>query len=111
MNFTIQIEGDALKPMLDGRRIAGTLGISADGRLSFNAWRSKPAEPYHYIRLRHGRASVGRRRIRLYLDMDRAEKVEPVNAIYSDLYDAVSFIREEVKPTTETKEDEGKRPA
>ena len=107
----IGVDTPTLARLMSGKRIRGTLGLAADGTLNFHAWNEPSREPCEYIRLRHGRASVSPHRIRLRLDMERAEKIDPVNAIYSDLYDAVSFIREEVKPTTETEEDGEKRPA
>ena len=97
MNFSLCIEGEALRQMVDGRRVAGTLGLSADGSLNFNAWRNKPAEPYEYVRLRHGRATVSRRRIRLYIDLDRREKCDPISSVYSDTYDAINFISKEIE--------------
>ena len=106
MTFALSIEGEALTQMVDGRRIAGTLGFSADGTLNFNAWRNKPAEQSEYIRLRHGRASVSPRRIRLFIDMDRREKLDdPISSIYSDTYDAMSFIRKEITPPEEKTSD------
>ena len=104
------LDAQSLELLMSGKRLRGTLGYSADGTLNFHAWREKPHVPYTFIRLRHGRASVSPQRVRLYFDMARAEKIDPVSAIYNDMYDAVSFVREEVKPQINN-DDEQNRPA
>ena len=87
-----------LLKMQEGTRLKGSLGLSADGTLNFNPWRTTPPEPHAFQRLRHGRVSVGERHIRLKIDLDRREKLDnPVDSLFSDTYDAMNFVRKEIE--------------
>ena len=106
----IGVDAPTYARLIDGRRVKGSLGLVDGDTLDFHPWNENVRETYEYVRLRHGRACVSKNRIRLYIDLDRAEKVDPISSIYSDTYDAMSFIREELKPKND-KDDEQKHTA
>ena len=69
------------------------LGESQRGQL--NAWRTSNGkrEIRRYIKLPHGRASVGMENVRLHLCIDREETdVVPASAIISESAKASAFI-------------------
>ena len=102
MLLYVQIDGPALDRLLDGKRVRGSIGHVEGNMLQFTPYLYDPT-PKRFVRLRHGRASVSDRFIRVNLHMDRREKTDFINSLYYDTGDAVDFIRRELQDEEEKK--------
>ncbi|CCZ47191.1 putative uncharacterized protein [Bacteroides sp. CAG:661] len=69
MNVKIQISDEAYKALMNGNgRLEGSLGLVSPTEGNFNAYRRNASKPGNkYIKLPHGRASVGDSHVRLTL--------------------------------------------
>ena len=96
MNINVQISDEVYKSLVaSGNRIRGTIALVSPNEGNFNAWkvRKQEHEVRQYIKLPHGRASVGVENVRLTLHIDREENnVVPSVAIVSESAQASSFV-------------------
>ena len=71
MTINLQISDTAYRRLLAGHgRIQGTIGLVSPTEGNFNEHaRQAPTPGTKYIKLRHGRASVGNERVRLTLNI------------------------------------------
>lgn len=76
MNINLQISDEVYKNLLAGSsRVTGTIALVSPSEGNFSAWKSKrnKGEVRKFIKLPHGRASVGKENVRLTLCIDRHE--------------------------------------
>ncbi|MCF2590827.1 hypothetical protein JQM97_07780 [Prevotella hominis] len=96
MNIQVQISDEVYKSLVaGGNRVKGTIALVSPNEGNFNAWRTSNGkrEIRRYIKLPHGRASVGMENVRLHLCIDREETdVVPASAIISESAKASAFI-------------------
>ena len=96
MNITIQLSDEVYKSLVaSGNRVKGTIALVNPKEGNFNAWRTNNGkrEIRRYIKLPHGRASVGMENVRLHLCIDREEAdVMPSTTIVSESAQASAFI-------------------
>lgn len=96
MNIQVQISDEAYKNLVvSGNRMRGSIALVNPHEGNFNAWnigRGKRGTR-KYIKLPHGRASVGVENVRLHLCIDREEtNVMPSSIIVSESAKASVFI-------------------
>lgn len=95
MNVTIQISDEAYKALMSGNgRLRGSLGMVSPTEGNFNAYRRDTPKPGNkYIKLPHGRASVGNSHVRLTLciGLDEAD-IAPADAIMDESRMASDFV-------------------
>ncbi|MDM8337300.1 hypothetical protein [Mediterranea massiliensis] len=95
MNVNIQISDEAYKALMSNNgRLEGSLGLVSPTEGNFNAYRrSLGRSVSKYIKLPHGRASVGDRHVRLTLriGLDEADVV-PADAIMDESRQASDFV-------------------
>ncbi len=96
MNIQIQISDEVYKTLVaGGNRVKGTIALVSPNEGNFNAWRAngRKTESRQYIKLPHGKASVGVANVRLHLCIDRQETdVMPAAVIVSESAQASAFI-------------------
>ena len=95
MTFNLQISDTVYRRLLAGHgRIQGTIGLVSPTEGNFNEHvRQAPAPGTKYIKLRHGRASVGGERVRLTLSIGLDEAgVVPSDAITDESRQASDFV-------------------
>ena len=98
MNITIQISDETYKSLLSAgnTRVPGTIALSSPTEGNFNAWGTRRPHPDQrmYIKLPHGRASVGQDDIRLSLCVRLGESLpqSPGATIVSESVRAGAFI-------------------
>ncbi len=96
MNIQVQISDEVYKTLVaGGNRVSGTIALVSPNEGNFNAWRasSRRGETRQYIKLPHGKASVGMANIRLHLCIDRQETdVMPAAVIASESAQASAFV-------------------
>ncbi len=97
MNITIQISDEVYKSLLSGSaRVPGTIALISPTEGNFNAWRprSPHTDPRMYIRLPHGRASIGQNNVRLSLCVDLCESLaqSPGATLVSESVRASAFV-------------------
>ena len=91
MNVKIQLSDEAYKTLVNGE---GSLGLVSPTEGNFNAYRRSASRPGNkYIKLPHGRASVGDSHVRLTLRiaLDEADIV-PADAIMDESRQASDFV-------------------
>lgn len=95
MNVKIQLSDEAYKTLVNGNgRLEGSLGLVSPTEGNFNAYRRSASRPGNkYIKLPHGRASVGDSHVRLTLRiaLDEADIV-PADAIMDESRQASDFV-------------------
>ena len=95
MNVKIQLSDEAYKALVNGSgRLEGSLGLVSPTEGNFNAYRRSASRPgSKYIKLPHGRASVGDSHVRLTLRiaLDEADIV-PADAIMDESRQASDFV-------------------
>ena len=95
MNVKIQLSDEAYKALMNGSgRLEGSLGLVSPTEGNFNAYRRSASRPGNkYIRLRHGRASVGPKRVRLALNisLDEAD-ITPADILMDESRQASDFV-------------------
>ena len=95
MNVKIQLSDEAYKTLVNGNgRLEGSLGLVSPTEGNFNAYRRGASRPGNkYIKLPHGRASVGDSYVRLTLRiaLDEADIV-PADAIMDESRQASDFV-------------------
>ena len=95
MNVKIQLSDGAYKTLVNGNgRLEGSLGLVSPTEGNFNAYRRSASRPgSKYIKLPHGRASVGDNHVRLTLRiaLDEADIV-PADAIMDESRQASDFV-------------------
>ena len=95
MNVKIQLSDEAYKTLVNGNgRLEGSLGLVSPTEGNFNAYRRSAQRPgSKYIKLPHGRASVGDSHVRLTLRiaLDEADIV-PADAIMDESRQASDFV-------------------
>ena len=96
MNVTVQISDEVYKSLVaGGNRVKGTIALVSPNEGNFNAWRTSNGkrEIRRYIKLPHGRASVGMENVRLHLCIDREETdVVPATVLVSESAQASEFV-------------------
>ena len=95
MTINLQISDTVYRRLLAGHgRIQGTIGLVSPTEGNFNEHvRQAPAPGTKYIKLRHGRASVGGERVRLTLSIGLDEAgVVPSDAITDESRQASDFV-------------------
>lgn len=96
MNIKLQISDEVYKNLLAGSsRVKGSIALVNPKEGNFNAWRSSidKREVRKYIKLPHGRASIGEENVRLTLRVDRDETgVTPDFVIVSESARASDFL-------------------
>lgn len=96
MNISIQISDEVYKTLVtSGNRVKGTIALVNLHEGNFNAWKTSVnrREMRKYIKLPHGRASVGLENVRLHLCVDLEETdVMPSSVILSESAKASTFI-------------------
>ena len=95
MNVKIQLSDEAYKTLVNGNgRLEGSLGLVSPTEGNFNAYRRSASRPGNkYIKLPHGRASVGDSHVRLTLRiaLDEAD-ITPADAIMDESRQASDFV-------------------
>ena len=95
MNVKIQLSDEAYKTLVNGNgRLEGSLGLVSPTEGNFKAYRRSASRPgSKYIKLPHGRASVGDNHVRLTLRiaLDEADIV-PADAIMDESRQASDFV-------------------
>ena len=81
MNVRIQLSDEAYKALMNGNgRLEGSLGLVSPTEGNFNAYRRNASKPGNkYIKLPHGRASVGDSHVRLTLRIALNETLNFLN--------------------------------
>ena len=96
MFVQVQISDEVYKSLVTGgNRVKGTIALVSPNEGNFNAWKTHKQEHEirRYIKLPHGRASVGMENIRLTLRIDREETdVMPSAVIVSESAKASAFV-------------------
>lgn len=95
MTINLQISDTAYRRLLAGHgRIQGTIGLVSPTEGNFNEHaRQAPTPGTKYIKLRHGRASVGNERVRLTLNIGLDETgCIPSDAITDESRQASDFV-------------------
>lgn len=98
MKLMIQISDKAYEQLISsGSRLQGTIGLVSPHEGNFNEHNRHGVmtgeRDYRYIRLRHGRASVDGRQVRLSLRIDLDESdVVPSEAIERESREASDFV-------------------
>lgn len=96
MNINVQISDEVYKMLVaGGNRVKGTIALVNPNEGNFNAWKThkQEREIRRFIKLPHGRASVGVENVRLHLCIDREETdVMPAAVIISESAKASAFI-------------------
>lgn len=96
MNIELQISDEVYKNLLSkGSRVSGTIALVSPKEGNFNAWKSHQdkREVRKFIKLPHGRASIGKENVRLTLRIDRTETdVMPDYVIASESQEASDFV-------------------
>ena len=95
MTINLQISDTAYRRLLAGHgRIQGTIGLVSPTEGNFNEHaRQAPTPGTKYIKLRHGRASVGNERVRLTHNIGRDETgIIPSDAITDESRQASDFV-------------------
>lgn len=96
MELKIQISDSTYHRMVAGKcRVQGSIGLVTEMEGNFNEHirHASDAESTKYIRLRHGRVSVNRERVRLtlHIGLDEADIV-PSEAIETEGREASGFV-------------------
>ena len=95
MNVKIQISDEAYKALMNGNgRLEGSLGFVIPTEGNFNAYRRNASKPGNkYIKLPHGRASVGDSHVRLTLRiaLDEAD-ITPADVLIDESRQASDFV-------------------
>ena len=105
MEIKVQISDKAYgRLMSSGSRIQGTIGLVSPTEGNFNEhMRWTPAPGTKYIKLRHGRASVGSERVRLTLNIALDEAgIIPSDAITDESRQASDFVDNALDTFNET---------
>lgn len=96
MNIQVQISDEVYKTLVaSGNRMKGTIALVSPNEGNFNAWKTHKHEHEirQFIKLPHGRASVGMENVRLHLCIDREETdVMPAAVIVSESAKASAFV-------------------
>lgn len=98
MELKIQIPDSTYQQMITSKcRVQGTIGLVTplEGNFNEHNRNASVGAGSEYIRLRHGRVSVNRRRVRLtlHIDLDEANTV-PSEAIEDESREAGDFVDE-----------------
>lgn len=100
MNIKVQIADEVYKSLVaGGNRVKGTIALVSPNEGNFNAWKThkQEREIRRFIKLPHGRASVGVENVRLHLCIDREETdVMPAAVIVSESAQASVFVDREI---------------
>ena len=95
MNVRIQLSDEAYKALMNGNgRLEGSLGLVSPTEGNFNAYRRSASRPgSKYIKLPHGRASVGDSHVRLTLRiaLDEAD-ITPADVLIDESRQASDFV-------------------
>ena len=95
MNINLQIPDNTYQRLVaNGSRIRGSIGLISPTEGNFNEYAKYTPQPGNkYIKLRHGRASVGGSQVRLTLRiaLDEADIV-PAQAIEEESRQASDFV-------------------
>lgn len=95
MEIKIQISDAVYAKLLNGYgRVKGSIGLVSPKRGNFNAYGNKAvtAPLRKYMKLPHGRVSMGEKDVRMCLKIDYTEQVIPARAIDAESRMASSFI-------------------
>ena len=96
MNINVQISDEVYKTLVaGGNRVKGTIALVSPNEGNFNAWKihKQDREVRRFIKLPHGRASVGMENVRLHLCIDREEiDVMPATVLVSESAQASAFV-------------------
>ena len=95
MNVKIQLSDEAYKTLVNGNgRLEGSLGLVSPTEGNFNAYRRSASRPgSKYIKLPHGRASVGPKRVRLALNIALDETgITPADILMDESRQASDFV-------------------
>ena len=95
MNVRIQLSDEAYKALMNGNgRLEGSLGLVSPTEGNFNAYRRSTSRSSNkYIKLPHGRASVGDSHVRLTLRiaLDEAD-ITPADVLIDESRQASDFV-------------------
>ena len=95
MNITLQLSDEVYKTLLnEGGRLPGSLGLVSPTEGNFNAYRRNMPKPGNkYIKLPHGRASVGGSHVCLTLriGLDEAD-ITPADVLLYESRQAGDFV-------------------
>ena len=97
MNITLQLSDATYRRLLaGGSRVQGTIGLVSPNEGNFNEHARHASggnEEYKYISLRHGRASVDKKRVRLALNIDLNETdITPADVLMDESRQASDFV-------------------
>ena len=95
MNVRIQLSDEAYKALMNGNgRLEGSLGLVSPTEGNFNAYRRSASRPgSKYIKLPHGRASVGDSHVRLTLRIALDETdITPADILMDESRQASDFV-------------------
>ena len=97
MKITVDVADEVYTALMAAHttRIRGSITLTSPKHGNFRAWRTntRTGENRQYIKLPHGRASVGAENVRLTLHINRSETgIIPQDAILSESASASVFI-------------------
>ena len=96
MLYFVEIPDKLTEMMESGLRVRGSLGMVNKDRLDFHMHAPINRRKGRYIRLRHGRATVNNKSVRLTVTIDRDEHVSLPTALYTDTGEGINFIVSQV---------------
>lgn len=93
MEVKIQIPDGAYAQLLNSPcRMRGSIALISPTLVTFNPHRNTPKAQRQFMRLPHGRVSIGQHDVRMSLCIERCEAVLPAKAIEQESRVASSFI-------------------
>ena len=93
MEVKIQIPDGAYAKLLNSPcRMRGSIALISPTLVTFNPHRNTPKPQRQFMRLPHGRVSIGQHDVRMSLCIERCEAVLPAKAIEQESRVASSFI-------------------
>lgn len=93
MEVKIQIPDGAYAQLLNSTcRMRGSIALISPMLVTFNPHSRQPRRKRQFMRLPHGRVSIGSTDVRMSLRIDRCEPVVPARAIHEESKLACSYI-------------------